>query len=252
MEPKLKELTKPFPAKDIEWRIQQSGMKNNRPWALVLAYVTNRAIMERLDAVCGPENWKNEFKEGPAGGVLCGISICINSAGTKGEWITKWDGAENTQVEEIKGGLSGAMKRAAVQWGIGRYLYNLTAGWATFCEDGEHKSKVDGIYFKWNPPALPAWALPEGEEPAPVAKPQPRQKKTPEAKEIEDKVKQDYENHRKEIEEDFEGALTQKDLESLGIKHAGTIGDFPEKLAAGLKKTYQKKLATFKEKATAA
>ena len=42
----------------------------------------------------------------------------------------KWDAAENTQVEAVKGGRSGAMKRAAVQWGIGRYLYNLEEGFA--------------------------------------------------------------------------------------------------------------------------
>ena len=32
------------------------------------------------------------------------------------EWVTKWDAAENTQVKPSKGGRSGAMKRAAVQW----------------------------------------------------------------------------------------------------------------------------------------
>ena len=43
--------------------------------SMCLAYVTNRAIMERLDAVCEPQNWKNEFKPAPEGGILCGISI---------------------------------------------------------------------------------------------------------------------------------------------------------------------------------
>ena len=41
-----KDLNEPFPVEDIEWRIQQSGDKNGKPWAMVLAYVTNRAIME--------------------------------------------------------------------------------------------------------------------------------------------------------------------------------------------------------------
>jgi len=149
---KLKE---PFPANDIEWRIQQSGAKNGKPWAMCLAYVTNRAIMERLDIVIGPDKWKNEYKTGPDGGILCGISIKIGD-----EWVTKWDGAENTKVEAVKGGLSGAMKRAAVQWGIGRYLYNLEANWANFVDKGQYKAKIDGKYYQWNPPSLPAWALP--------------------------------------------------------------------------------------------
>ena len=50
----LNNLRIPFPEEDIEWRIQQSGLSNGMPWALVLAYVTNRAIMDRLDDVVGP------------------------------------------------------------------------------------------------------------------------------------------------------------------------------------------------------
>jgi len=124
----------------------------------VLAYVTNRAIMDRLDEVAGPGNWKNEFREGPGGGVLCGISIRL-----AGEWITKWDGAENTDIEGVKGGLSGAMKRAAVQWGIGRYLYNLDEGWANIHDGGQFSARSkDGKWFKWDPPMLPDWALPRG------------------------------------------------------------------------------------------
>ena len=157
----LEDLKKPFPESDIEFRLQSSGMKNGKPWGMCLAYVTNRAIMDRLDEVCGPENWINSFREWPNGGVLCIIGILVN-----GEWVHKQDGAENTQIEAIKGGLSSAMKRAAVQWGIGRYLYNLEAGWAEFTTNGKYTAKVKGDgkeqWFKWNPPALPSWALPEG------------------------------------------------------------------------------------------
>ena len=124
---------------------------------MALAYVTNRAIMNRLDEVCGPENWKNEFKAAPDGGILCGISIKIGD-----EWVTKWDGAENTDIEAVKGGLSGAMKRAAVQWGIGRYLYKLEESWINANENGAYRGKTkDGTTFKWDAPSLPAWALPK-------------------------------------------------------------------------------------------
>lgn len=156
----LDDLKKPFPASDIEWRVQSAGEKDGKPWAKVLAYVDNRAIMDRLDAVVGPENWKNEYKEWIGGSVLCGLSIKID-----GEWITKWDGAEQTDIEAVKGGLSGAMKRAAVQWGIGRYLYNLEAGFAIIDEKGKHyqAGKKDSYKaFRWNEPSLPKWALPEG------------------------------------------------------------------------------------------
>lgn len=153
----LEELKKPFPEKDIEWRLQTCGEKNGKFWGMCLAYVTNRAIQNRLDEVVGAENWKNEFKQGPDGGILCGLSIKCGD-----EWVTKWDGAENTQIEAVKGGLSGAMKRAAsTGWGIGRYLYNLEEGWAEITENGRFSGKTkEGKWFKWNPPKLPAWALP--------------------------------------------------------------------------------------------
>lgn len=161
----LRNLAKPFEAKDIEWRVGQAGdKKSGGVWAKVLAYVTNRAIMQRLDDVVGPSRWKNEFAAAPEGdGVTCGVSIYINE---HLGWVTKWDGASNTDIEAIKGGLSNAMKRAAVQWGVGRYLYDLESGWAEILPDGEKgygKNKTkDGTWFDWNPPDLPSWALPEG------------------------------------------------------------------------------------------
>ena len=164
----LNMLKEPFEEKDIEWRIGRAGEKDGKTWATCLAYITNRAIMDRLDSVCGAENWENEFTESPLkDGVLCGLSIKIGS-----EWITKWDGAENTNFESLKGGLSGSMKRAAVQWGIGRYLYNLTEGYATISTNGKYYQSKDksGKYqaFKWDPPALPKYALPPVKKPVEV------------------------------------------------------------------------------------
>jgi hypothetical protein len=156
----LARLRDPFAPEDIEWRVQTAGEKNGRPWARVLAYVTNRAIMDRLDEVAGPGNWRNEYQPGPAGGVVCGLSVRVPRA-DGAEWVTKWDGAENSDVEPVKGGLSNAMKRAAVQWGIGRYLYDLDEGWATVTDNGRFSAKTkEGKWFKWDPPELPTWAIP--------------------------------------------------------------------------------------------
>lgn len=164
----LKEqLQAPFPDKDIEWRAQRSGMsKKDVPYAILLAYVTNRAIQERLDQVFGISGWRNEFAKAPEGGIMCGISVKLED-----EWITKWDGAENTDFEAVKGGLSGSMKRAAVQWGIGRYLYNLDATIVRPTEvkgsDSDlmvkiKKDKNDkyGDTYYCKRPKLPEWALP--------------------------------------------------------------------------------------------
>jgi hypothetical protein len=118
----LSDLKKPFDPSDVEFR---AGATNrDKTSALALPYLTSRAVMDRLDEVCGPENWQDLYTSGPDGGVLCGISIRVGEA-----WITKFDGAENSNIEAIKGGLSDAFKRAGVKWGIGRYLYSLPSIW---------------------------------------------------------------------------------------------------------------------------
>ena len=72
----LELLKEPFPESDIEWRPQRSGLdKNGNPYAMVLAYVTNRAVMDRLDEVCGMDNWENKFEPGANGGIKCIITI---------------------------------------------------------------------------------------------------------------------------------------------------------------------------------
>jgi hypothetical protein len=161
------QLARPFPAHDIEWRVQSSGTKTDgTPWAKVLAYVTARGIMERLDLVLGIGGWADAYTVGPGGGVVCRLSCKID-----GEWVTKEDGAENTDVEAVKGGLSSALKRAAVKFGVGRYLYRLEEGWAVISDRGEYSAKTkEGNWFRWSPPALPAWAVEGGgSSPSPVA-----------------------------------------------------------------------------------
>ena len=160
----FEKLKDPFPANDVEWRLKTAGKNGKGPWAMLLPYVTNRAIMNRLDEVVGPENWKNYFEPGPSGGIMCGLSIRVND-----EWITKWDGAQETAVEPVKGGFSDAMKRAAVQWGIGRYLYYLDFQVvnvvpdrpnARFVRVDDRKREVKGYAII---PVLPSWALPAEE-----------------------------------------------------------------------------------------
>jgi len=164
-----RELKQPFGLGDLEWRVQQSGIsKEGKPWAMVLAYVTNRAIMTRLDEVAGVGGWKNEYHPLPNSvgeGALCGISLKIDE-----EWVTKFDGADNTAIESTKGGLSGAMKRAATQWGIGRYLYDLETFWAECSmtpQEGyeravhtDKKTNAKTTYY-WKPPILPKKYLPQ-------------------------------------------------------------------------------------------
>ncbi|TCL40029.1 Rad52/22 family double-strand break repair protein [Anaerospora hongkongensis] len=144
-----KKLQEPFLPSEVEWRVGATTADKLK--GIALAYVTNRAIQTRLDEVFGPFGWKNEYREWKANSQLCGISILHN-----GEWITKWDGANDSATEATKGGLSDSMKRAAVQWGIGRYLYELENEWVPIEPYGKNSFKLKST------PRLPLWALPEG------------------------------------------------------------------------------------------
>lgn len=152
-------LKEPFDEDDIEWRVGRAGKKGTKIWAKVLAYITARAIMDRLDEVFGIDGWKEEFREGPCGGIICRIYFKDD----EGEWIWREDGAENTDMEAIKGGLSAARKRAGAALGIGRYLYGLDEGFAQITDKGKFMGVLnDGgkHYFRYDAPELPKWALP--------------------------------------------------------------------------------------------
>lgn len=119
------DLAAEFPRAAVHWRVQGKPYERNGKFAaMALAYIDARDVMDRLDQVCGPANWQDSYTETPSGRVVCTLSIRIGD-----DWVAKSDGAGGTQVEAEKGGLSDALKRAAVKWGIGRYLYRLDSPW---------------------------------------------------------------------------------------------------------------------------
>lgn len=129
-----RELAQPFAPEDLEWRLQRTIESQMR--GIAVSYVTNRAIQARLDDVVGVDGWYNEYKPwhkaGQKEAQICGISIYFPEKG----FITKWDGAEDSDIEPVKGGLSDSMKRAAVQWGIGRVLYSMDVVWVNIEKQG--------------------------------------------------------------------------------------------------------------------
>jgi len=149
-----------FREESIEWLPKNIGKSNNQYWAMLVPYITRVAVMDRLDDVCGPENWQDRYEQGPGGGVICYLSIRVN-----GEWITKCDGAENTQVEPIKGGISDSFKRAAARWGVARYLALLPVFYADVNQQGKFKARYkpkNGAVesFKYDVPRLPVEWVP--------------------------------------------------------------------------------------------
>ncbi len=139
-------LTEPFAPDDVEWK--PGATTRDKKKGLAMAYITARAVQQRLDEVFGPGSWKNEFRSGPEGGVICRIYFKNDD----GEWVWREDGADNTEVEAVKGGLSNAMKRAGAALGIGRYLHDLPSQWVPLDERGRFAE----------PPRVPARYLPRG------------------------------------------------------------------------------------------
>jgi len=155
-------LQKPFPIEDIEWRIGQCGLKQDgTAWAKCLAYIQARAVMDRLDELYGPLHWNVSYTFIEKTGVIAKIGVYD---AIENQWVYKEDGAEMTEIEAFKGGISSALKRAGNVWGIGRYLYKLESEFADVrmgSTPGYNFAKTkEGKNFWWRPPTIPDWALP--------------------------------------------------------------------------------------------
>ena len=139
----IKRLHEPFGAKEIEWKIQVTTQDKKR--GMAVAYMDARAVQKRLDEVVGAFDWKNVYSLWHDNSQICGISIFNDD---RSEWITKFDGAENSDIEPIKGGLSDSFKRAATVWGIGRYLYEIDGVWVEIEPKGKSFAIKQNQYGK--------------------------------------------------------------------------------------------------------
>ena len=120
-----RQLKRPFPIGAVSFRKGPGGGKE-------LAYITARDVMQRLDEVFGIDGWSDEYS------YVGNRMICRLACRMDGVWLLKSDGADDTQIEGAKGGISDALKRAAVKFGVFRYAYHpgafngrTPASWAT-------------------------------------------------------------------------------------------------------------------------
>jgi len=155
----LSALAAPFPDSAISWRVGSTNIDkktgqprgDKKPSGIALAYIDARDVQNRLDAVCGVANWSDEYVETEKGRVICTLAIRID-----GEWVKKSDGAGDSDVESEKGAISDALKRAAVKWGIGRYLYDMESPWVELEARGNswvmkasERKKLDSIHANY-------------------------------------------------------------------------------------------------------
>jgi hypothetical protein len=101
-----------------KWRVQ-SYAKNGTPQATCVAYIDSRDVMDRLDKVCiyGWERSHISIKDN----IYASVRIIMPD----GSSISRMDCGTESSTEKEKGESSDSFKRAAVNWGVGRFLYDL-------------------------------------------------------------------------------------------------------------------------------
>ncbi|SEI68406.1 hypothetical protein SAMN04488058_101334 [Deinococcus reticulitermitis] len=142
-------LQAPFSAHLVHWK--PGALSRNKDRALLMAFIDARAVQDRLDAVC-PDDWHFDAQEVPSAkvptvrGTLTVLGVSRTDFG---------EGDPTTGAgDSYKAACSDALKRCAVQFGIGRYLYDLPRTWVEWDEQKRAPRTT---------PELPVWARPEHE-----------------------------------------------------------------------------------------
>ena len=130
----LKALAAPTPPEEIKTKPGRGGSGD-------LSFIDARFVFNRFDTALGPDLWQLRIAWTPAVhtperksrsgsiiepewlssypmasiGVLCAPDI---------GWVWKQDIGVFSDIEGVKGSVSDSIKRAAVQWGVGRDLYD--------------------------------------------------------------------------------------------------------------------------------
>jgi hypothetical protein len=127
----LEILSRPFDPEEVEVKVQ--AVSKDRTRAQVVAYVDARTVLDRLDEVVGPGGWSDTYEvltnsvDGD-GRRLVEVKCVLTIAGVSKEDVGEGD--------SLKAAFSDALKRAAVKFGVGRYLYRLPKMWADLDERG--------------------------------------------------------------------------------------------------------------------
>lgn len=118
-------LSEPFSPEELQWRVEALSKDKRR--ALVAPYVSHKAVLDRLDEVVGVQGWQDSYEvlqapAQPAGlyAVKCRLTIMD---------IYKEDVGEG---DSLKAAFAEALVRAAVKFGVGRFLVGLEQQWVDY------------------------------------------------------------------------------------------------------------------------
>jgi len=122
-------LRAPFSGSRVQWRVGSTNRDGDG--GTVLAYVDKREYEARLDDVFGATKWTSELTSNEIGAV---VKITATFPDGSEVYHTngcgyKLDKDGRVDADSYKGAISTAFKRAASEFGIGRYLYDMESPW---------------------------------------------------------------------------------------------------------------------------
>ena len=129
-----KRLAEPFNPQDVDYRPQGKPGPSGKVQAV--CFIDARTVQERLDAVVGPGAWSFDWT--PLVVEKGDVQVAKGTLTIHG--VSKSDAGSASNFEATLGAVSHCFKRAAVHWGIGRYLYGLPMTWVTPEGNGQRLS----------------------------------------------------------------------------------------------------------------
>jgi hypothetical protein len=114
------QLAAPFQQKGADGQMYPAHKWRVGPNNYALPYIDSRMVAARLNNVLGVDGWSSTLVETTGNYMICELTCYIN-----GKEVTKSDVGTPSNIEKEKGQASDALKRAAVQFGIGAYLYEM-------------------------------------------------------------------------------------------------------------------------------
>lgn len=127
-------------ADEVECRV--ATVKKDNSGCSLLLYKDARVDMRILDETFGPMNWQRHHGRDNAN---CIISVWDDD---KKQWIEKEDTGTESNTEAAKGLASDSFKRAGVNWGIGRELYDAPFIWVQLSkQDLSTNGKITAKFF---------------------------------------------------------------------------------------------------------
>jgi len=152
------DLRAPFDPADVDFRVQGKPGKSGK--VQVVCYVDARVVADRLDDTVGPGAWSFTWQ---AIHLERGeVQLAQGTLAIHG--VSKQDIGDGSTFATSKGCVSDALKRAAVLWGVGRYLYDIEREWVMPDQYGG----ISEADIKRMRSKLPR---PDGMPPAPVQQP---------------------------------------------------------------------------------